>query len=270
MTAATAINLKEKLIQNPEPNPARPLQYHSRTGHILPDNKNELQKMMNELGEFSNQHQMAINKKKTKVILFNQAHKYDFLPEISINESENLEVVEEIKLLGVLIRSDLSWKSNTDLMCKRAFIRLWIIRRLKFMGASETDLLDVYEKQIRCVVEFAVAAWNSSLTKYEIKQLERVQKAALAIILGDKYVNYDNALSLAGLKYLSVRRNQLCLNFAKKAYKNPKYSHWFCENTDVLNTRRMKDRLKPVKYRTDRFRKSPISYLTQLLNNERK
>ena len=155
-------------------------------------------------------------------------------------------------------------------MCKRAFIRLLIIRRLKFMGTSQTDLLDVYEKQVRCVVEFAVAAWNSSLTKYEVTQIERVQKAALAILLGDKYMNYENALSLTGLKCLSVRREDLCLIFAKKASNNPKYGYWFSENLHAPNTRQNKDKLEPVQYRTDRFRKSPISYLTHLLNNERK
>ena len=57
---------------------------------------------------------MVINKKKTKVIMFNQARDYDFPPEISVDADENLEVVEELKLLGVLISSDLSWSANTD------------------------------------------------------------------------------------------------------------------------------------------------------------
>ena len=179
MTAAVAINLKERLLPNPDPSPARPLQYHSRTGHVLPKDDCQLQSMLDELNLYARQHEMVVNKSKTKAILFNKARKYDFLPELSVDPNENLEVVEEIKLLGVLVRSDLSWSSNTDYMCKRANNRLWILRRLKGMGVSDYDLLDVYEKQIRCIVEFGVAAWTSSLTKHEIAQIERIQKAAL-------------------------------------------------------------------------------------------
>ena len=138
------------------------------------------------------------------------------------------------------------------------------------MGASDHVLLDIYEKQIRCTVEFAVPAWASSLKQYEITQIERVQKAALAIIFTTRYKNYENALRIAGLDYLSVRRSQICLKFAKKAYKNPKYKHWFCENLVDVNTRSKKLSLQPVKYRTDRFRDSPISYLTKLLNEDKK
>ena len=44
--------------------------------------------------------------------------------------------------------------------------------------------MDVYKKQIRCIMEFAASVWTGELTKYEVTQIERVQKAAFAIILG--------------------------------------------------------------------------------------
>ena len=52
----------------------------------------------------------------TKAIMFNQARNNDFQPAISI-DGEQLEVVEEIKLLGVVLRSDLRWSSNTVTIC---------------------------------------------------------------------------------------------------------------------------------------------------------
>ena len=44
-----------------------------------------------------------------------------------------------------------------------------MLRRLKPLGASEADLLDIYEKQIRCILEFAAAVWTSGLTNDEEK-----------------------------------------------------------------------------------------------------
>ena len=105
-----------------------------------------------------------------------------------------LEVVEEIRLLGVIVRSDLSWRSNTKAICQKAYARLWILRRLKPIGATIEELIDVYDKQIRCVVEFAAPVWTSGLTVAEVNQIERVQKAAFAIILADNYRNYKFAL----------------------------------------------------------------------------
>jgi hypothetical protein len=42
---------------------------------------------------------MQINNLKTKAILFNSSRYYDFMPKCSIAGGEELEVVEEIKLL---------------------------------------------------------------------------------------------------------------------------------------------------------------------------
>ena len=61
---------------------------------------------------------MVINENKTKVMLFNPGKKYDFLPNIQTDDGTTLEVIEEAKLLGILVRSDMSWKSNTDQLCK--------------------------------------------------------------------------------------------------------------------------------------------------------
>ena len=49
------------------------------------------------------------NKDKTKVMLFNTAKQSDFMPEIAV-DGENLEVVEEFKLLGVMISSKMGSK----------------------------------------------------------------------------------------------------------------------------------------------------------------
>ena len=110
-----------------------------------------------------------------------------------------------------MVRSDLSWRSNTSNICQKAYARLWMLRRLKPLGASISDLLDVYEKQIRCVLEFATAVWTPGLTKDEVNQIERVQKAAFSIILAEKYKSYERALKLLEMETLTDRRNDMNL-----------------------------------------------------------
>ena len=270
MTVAESIYLKDNLIKNPEP--IQPFQYHERTGHILPTEKSKVQTLLNELTEYTEQHQMKLNHEKTKAILFNNAVKYDFQPNLTLQNGSQVQVVDEIRLLGVQVRADLSWSSNTTAMCQAAYARLWMLRRLKPLGASESELMDVYDKQIRCMVEFCTPVWTPGLTKAEENQIERIQKAAFAIILDSRYTSYDKALAYFKRSTLSSKRTELNLKFAKKCLTSEKYQHWFCLNkpSDQLSKTRSIDtnRLVPVEARTKGFLKSPIAYLTRLLNEE--
>ena len=86
-------------------------------------------------------------------MLFNPTVKYDFIPDLTI-DNINLESTDEMKLLGLKISNDLSWKSNTKYMISRAYKKLWIVKRLKNQGASISDLVDIYIKQVRSILEF--------------------------------------------------------------------------------------------------------------------
>ena len=55
---------------------------------------------------------------------------------------------------------------------------MWTIRRLKKLGADEETLLDVYSKEVRSILEFAVPVWHSSISQKNSHDIERVQKIA--------------------------------------------------------------------------------------------
>ena len=55
---------------------------------------------------------------KVKVMLFNTSRINDFSPTININRTE-LEVVDEMKLLGVMITNDVKWFKNTEYITKK-------------------------------------------------------------------------------------------------------------------------------------------------------
>ena len=171
-----------------------------------------------------------------------------------------------MRLLGLIIRSDLKWTSNTKNIIARASKRLWILRRLKHLGAREEDLLEVYIKQIRCLLELAVPAWQGSLSQAEKIDLERVQKTACHIILGDLYQSYSNALEVLVLDTLEFRRNKLCLKFALRAEKHEKFQFWFKRKEKIVNTRQPSSKYCSVEAQHTRFADSPLSFLTRILN----
>ena len=224
MTLAESVNLKEKLV--PAPDRPQPDSFHARTGHALPQENSAVYKQLMQTAVYASDNEMKINQKKTKLMLFNQSKGLDFMPDFTLS-GQNIELVEETKLLGVTLRADLKCSSNTETMVKKANKRIWILRRLKNLGASLPDLIDVYTKQIRSVLELAVPVWHSSITQQERTDIERVQKSVLHVLLGDSYTSYEYALTLVNLESLELRREKLCLKFAKKAEKNDKHQNWF-------------------------------------------
>ena len=267
LTVAEALNLKETLVEDTEKILVKPLTHHDRFELLLPEESSKVQKQLQELESHADKNEMKVNKKKTKAMLFNPSRSKDFTPKLVI-ANETIELVEEMKLLGVQITSDMKWNSNTNYITKKAYQRLWMVRRLTQMGANDDELLDVYCKQIRSVLEYAAVVWHPGLTAANSSSIERVQKACLAIILGQRYISYTNALQVASLDRLNTRREAQCLTFARKSIKNPKFSSWFVEDVKLINTRRVKKNLKDIQTRTRRFRHSTIPYLTQLLNEK--
>ena len=122
--------------------------------------------------------------------------------------------------------------------------------------------------KIWCLLEYAVTVWQPSLTNEDSLKIERVQKCALAIILGQNYKSYKSALLQLNLETLAARRIKLCEKFSIKAQKHPKFSKWFKPNTRSSVTRSRKNKFCEVYYRTERFKRSPISYLTSILNSQ--
>merc|ERR1712082_45061 len=109
------------------------------------------------------------------------------------------------------------WTSNTNSITRKAYKRLWILNRLKNLGATDDDLIDVYTKQVRPLLEYAVPVWHPNLTQTDSDNIERVQKAALKLVLQERYFSYKTALSDLKLASLYERRDKLCTKFALKA-----------------------------------------------------
>ena len=153
-------------------------------------------------------------------------------------------------------------------MCCRAYSRLWILKRLKLFGVSQAELLDVYEKQIQCILEYASPVWRSWLTKSQIIQIERFQKATFATILGGQcYIWKITWKFRRTITWTKKKQNNT--RFAKRSLESDKFCHWFtsCDrNTSNMQTRSKKtSSIMPGPSRSKGFDKSPIPYLTRLL-----
>ena len=225
LSEAEAIEMKKQLIADPNRRPY-PLNYHERSQQILPPGS-ILQENLNKIEIFTLNNQMQINPQKSKVMIFNKSHKWDFPPEFHFQDGNILECLEETKLLGILLSSSLKWDSNTNAICKKAKTKIWLLRRLRLFKLEPEILLDYYIKEIRPLLEQGVPIWNSGLTKAQIRNIENVQKIAFKIILGENYLSYDVACTLLKTLPLEYRCQDLATIFAVKLFKTPRCLEFF-------------------------------------------
>ena len=99
--------------------------------------------------------------------------------------------------------------------------------------------------------------------------MERVQKSAVRVILGRKYTSYRKGLEQLNLDGLNERRTKICLKFAKNCLKNEKVKDIFPKAELKHKMRKRKQNAFKVKrIKTERYKKSAVPYMTELLNND--
>ena len=146
---------------------------------------------------------------------------------------------------------------------KKAMSKMWLLRRMKRLKIEPEIILDFYLMEIRTVAEHGVPVWNSALTKGQVKQLEKIQRIALFIILDDKNLSYSQACSRVGLQTLCDRRKDLCLTFAAKLFKGDSRNKFFMPT--VRKSRRPALVIENL-CRTRRAQNAPHNYLGRILN----
>ena len=232
---------------------------------FLPTENTQSQIYLDKVQDWTQRNKMKLNNEKTKVMIFNESVNYQFSTRIHI-EDTLLEIIRETKLLGLHLTSDLSWNKNTDVLVKKSYARMTILRKLYAFNIPVKDLVLIYITYIRSLLEQSCVVWHSSLTEGDSDKLERVQKVSLRIILKDSYQCYENARSITNLETLKERRSKLCLKFAKASQKNPFMSSMFPENDENSFNTRHHERYKVQFARTFRLYQSAVPYMQRLLN----
>ena len=143
---------------------------------------------------------------------------------------------------------------------------MWLLRRMKVMHLEPEIMCDYYTKEIRVLAEQAVAIWNSGLTKRQIYELEKIQKDALKIILGNQFTSYKEACQIFELKSLAERRLELSTNYAIKLYKSEKCKDFFTLSTVKTRSENL---VVESKTNTKRCYNAPHNYLARLINKNK-
>ena len=220
------------------------------------------------INEWTKDNKMLLNVKKTDYMIVNFTHSKQFTTDINI-DGQNLNCVDEKKLLGVTVASDLKWDKNVELMTRQANINMKYLHSAKKFFHDTKILKQIYLTWIRNNVEFGAVVWHSSLTQELELKIERIQKAAVRVIMGNNYTTYDEGLQRLKLDKLSERRRKICLTFAKKSLKLKQFSKLFPLNDNEHNMKKRNGNRYVIKqHLTERYKISTIPYLQRILNED--
>ena len=200
-------------------------------------------------------------------MIFNFTHNYQFSTRIHLNNSL-LDIIQQTRLLGTVVSTDLTWHENTQYMVQRGYQRMTILRKLYEFDIPIEDLVMIYTMYIRSVLEYNSTVWFSSITIEEREDLERVQRVACKVILKDDYTDYNSALQKLNLQNLSDRRQILAKRFALKCVDSDRFRDMFPINLNNTDSRNKEKYV--VKFaKSGRLQKSSVPAMQKLLNRQK-
>ena len=94
------------------------------------------------------------------------------MPTLSIKEGAKLEVVYKIKLVGLVVTSDIRWNEHVNYAIQQVNRTLWQLTRFKQLGADRDKLVLFYILKIRSILMFGAVCYHSALTLDQRHKLE--------------------------------------------------------------------------------------------------
>ena len=123
---------------------------------------------------------MTLNPTKCKDMVISTLRSQEDLQPLLSNNLP-LETVSCHKELALILWDTLKWIENTNEIITKTSKRLHILRVLKRAGVPSTDLVCVYNTLVRSVLEYSSVVWATSLLRYLVDQIQRIQKHAMRI-----------------------------------------------------------------------------------------
>ena len=128
---------------------------------------------------------MQLYTRKSNYIVFTRTSNQNFQARLTRN-GEKIDRQEYVKILGVWLAEDIGdWGKNTSEICRKAFSRMGMLSKLKYVGVPIEDLVEIYCLFIRSTAEYCSAVFATSLTVEQDRKLTNIEKTALRIILQD-------------------------------------------------------------------------------------
>ncbi|KAL1448090.1 hypothetical protein WDU94_000030, partial [Cyamophila willieti] len=236
-----------------------------------PDDRQHLQNALDNVVSWCELNGMELNVAKCQIMTFTRKH-YPLVYDYTIGVHK-LVRIEQVKDLGIIFDSDLSFNSHVNIITNKAYRNLGFLYRNSREFKSPLTLKSLYSSIIRSSLEYCAVLWSPMYAVHG-NAIERIQKKILRMLAFksnelDNYSSKRTILSHFEMQTLEQRRNNASILFIAKLLKGdincPEiYSQLqFKENHKVTRDNAI-FRLK--KYNTNIGENNPINRSMKLCN----
>lgn len=156
---------------------------------------------------------LVLNEKKTKLLLCDKRDNV-MIP------IPDLEVSNEMKILGVTLQNDLKWNVHVDIISKAASRRIYLLKVLKRLPVQREELIHIYMSHIQSLLEYNSPLFTG-MSRQNATTLEKIRKRCHRIICG-----FECSCDI--LRSLELRREEKALTFFKQMLKEDHIIHHLC------------------------------------------
>ena len=135
---------------------------------------------LSKIHRWASQWLVTFNPSKSESLLFSRKVNYLYHPPLTMNYQHITEVTEH-KHLGLYFSSNGAWHDHMDYIKKKAWQRIYIMRRCKFL-LDRRSLQTIYFSFIRPILEYADVVWKMKLMNLN---LSRTRQHVLSLVQPD-------------------------------------------------------------------------------------
>ena len=180
------------------------------SGGTIDDVENAVNSDLENLRMWLNANKLSLNIAKTEFMLIGSRSLVHTVSDSNLNimiENRPIKQVKECKTLGVIVDQHLSWKSNTESICKKITSAISVIRKLKEFVDRDT-LVSIFNAIVQPYFTYCCEVWDI-FGETQSQRLQKLQNRCARIIMDmGNEVNAQIALNSLGWETLKVQRTK--------------------------------------------------------------
>ena len=135
-------------------------------------------------------------------------------------DNKQIQQVNKSKALGTIVDQHLSWKPNTENVCKKITSGISALRRVKPFIAERGTLISIYNAIVRPYFDYCCEVWDV-FGEIQSKRLQKLQNKAFRIISSmSNDVDHSVALHVLGWEPLEITRKKTNARMMYKTLNN--------------------------------------------------
>ena len=167
-------------------------------------------KVLEEIKTWCSTNNFILNEGKTKLMTV-KPNDISLVPQAF----DGIEQVEELKILGVLFDSRLTFSSHIKSLCKKVTSSIYLLYRLKTFGMNISALDILYKILVQSKITYALPVWACA-NSTELADVDKVQRRALKLGVTSTFTpifelieNHDNKLLQSSSKQDHILHSKL-------------------------------------------------------------